>query len=104
LKLGENAIGADGFWGLVRSPEASLAFLALLATLLFVECFGGGASPSATGTTAGGHSGWEHDGRSPGENTASGSIVESRAEAETLRDQPSNLNQRQPVPPDFGVT
>ncbi|MDQ4003968.1 MAG: hypothetical protein M3259_09060 [Actinomycetota bacterium] len=30
--------------------------------------------------------------------------METRAEAETLRDQPSNLSQRQPVPPDFGVT
>ena len=38
----------------------------------------------------------------PGENTAGGSTVETGAEAETLRNQPFNLNQRQPVPPDFG--
>ncbi|MDQ3999878.1 MAG: hypothetical protein M3283_02490 [Actinomycetota bacterium] len=29
--------------------------------------------------------------------------METGAEAETLRNQPFNLNQRQPVPPDFGV-
>ncbi len=46
LKLGENAIGADGFWGLVRSPGASLAFLALLATIHFVAGFGGGSKPN----------------------------------------------------------
>lgn len=42
-------------------------------------------------------------GGAPGENTAGGSTVETGAEAETLRNQPFNLNQRQPVPPDFGV-
>ncbi len=31
---------------MVRSPEASLAFLALLANLLFVACFGGGSKPN----------------------------------------------------------
>jgi hypothetical protein len=46
FKLGENPIGADGFWVLVRSPEASMAFLALLATLLFVACSGGGSKPN----------------------------------------------------------
>ena len=41
-------------------------------------------------------------GGAPGENTGGGSTVETGAEAETLRNQPFNLNQRQPVPPDFG--
>jgi hypothetical protein len=42
-------------------------------------------------------------GGAPGENTAGGSTVETGAEADTLRNRPFNLSQRQPVPPDFGV-
>ena len=51
-----------------------------------------------------GTAGGSTTGGAPGENTASGWTAETRAEAETLRDQPSNLNQRQPVLPDFRVT
>jgi hypothetical protein len=37
----------------------------------------------------------------PGGNTAGGSTVESKTGAEALEDSPFELNQRQPVPPDF---
>jgi Lamin Tail Domain len=94
-----NAIEGSGFRRLVRNPSSFLALL-LLATLLIVTGCGGGGEqaqkaqppPPAPADKAGG---------APAANAPGGSTVESPTSAETLEDSPFELNQRQPVPPDF---
>lgn len=79
---------------MVRNPSSFLTLL-LLATLLLAGCGGGGdqaQQPPAPANKAGG---------APAANAPGGSTVESTTSAETLKDSPFELNQRQPVPPDF---
>jgi len=81
-----------------------ISLLVLASLILVAGCGGGGEqaqqpptpppgdAKGGAGTTPGG---------APGGNTAGGSTVESKTGAETLEDSPFQLNQRQPVPPDF---
>ena len=101
-RIGENAIGANGFGGLTRNRGMFL--LLVLATLLIAGCGGGEEAqepPPATPPEGAKGGGATSPAGAPGGNTAGGSTVESKTGAEALEDSPFELNQRQPVPPDF---
>ncbi len=86
-----------------------LSLLALTALLLLVAGCGGGGDqaqkapepPATPPKDAKGGGGTTPPAGAPGGNTAGGSTVESKTGAEALEDSPFELNQRQPVPPDF---
>jgi hypothetical protein len=102
----ENAIGESGFRGSVRSPVAVLAVLALSTFLLLAGCGGGQTAqeaqppPTPPKETAPGVPKGDPKGGPVG-NVPGGSTVEAKTDAETLEGSPFELNQRQPVPPDF---
>ena len=88
----------------------SLSLLILAVFVLVAGCGGGGeekaqkaqeppATPPEDAAKGGG--GTPPPAPAPGGNTAGGSTVESKTGAEALEDSPFELNQRQPVPPDF---
>jgi hypothetical protein len=112
----ENAIGESGFGVMVRSPGSVLVVL-LLAIIFFVVGCGGGdqaqkaeppptppegkaADQKAADPNGGGAPKGDPKG-APGGNAAGGATVQSTSDAETLEDSPFELNQRQPIPPDF---
>jgi len=117
----ENAIGESGFGVMVRSPGSVLVVL-LLAIIFFVVGCGGGdqaqkaeppptppedkaadpkaADPKPADPNGGGAPKGDPKG-APGGNAAGGATVQSTSNAETLDDSPFELNQRQPIPPDF---
>ncbi len=118
----ENAIGESGFGVMVRSPGAVLVVL-LLAIIVFVVGCGGGdqaqkaepsptppedkaadpkaADPKAADPNGGGGAPKGDPKGAPGGNTARGATARSMTNAETVEDSPFELNQRQPIPPDF---
>ncbi len=104
--MGENAIGGNGFASLTRDRGTVLASLLVLATFVLISGCGGGNEQAqkaqelpATPPESGGAT--TPPPGVPGGNTAGGSTVESKTGAEVLEDSPFELNQRQPVPPDF---
>lgn len=101
--MGENAIGVNGFGGLTRNRGMFL--LLVLATLLIAGCGGGEEAqeppPATPPEGAKGGGGATSPAGAPDGITAGGSTVESKTGAEALEDSPFELNQRQPVPPDF---
>jgi hypothetical protein len=101
--IGEKAIGANGFGSSTRNCGTFL--LLVLATLLIAGCGGGEEAqeppPAMPSEGAKGDGGTTSPAGAPGGNTAGGSTVESKTGAEALEDSPFELNQRQPVPPDF---
>ncbi len=105
-RTGENAIGGNGFEGLTRN-RGTLLLLVLTTLLLAAGCGGGEQEqaqeppPATPPEDAKGGGGTTPLAVGPGGNTAGGSTVESKTGAETLEDSPFELNQRQPVPPDF---
>jgi hypothetical protein len=104
-RTGEDAIEGNGFGGLVqrsvRNPGSFLVLL-VLAILLITSCGGGGGREAPAPPPPGGaKSGGNIAGGAPVENTVGGSTVSAPTQAETVKDTPFTLNQRQPVPPDF---
>jgi hypothetical protein len=90
---------------LVWSPRSLLALLLLTALLLLAGCGGGEDKaqqpPPPDPPKDGAPKGGAPKGGAPGENAAGGAVVESKTDAEALKDTPFELNQRLAVPPDF---
>ena len=94
---------------MVWSPRSLPALLLLTALLLLAGCDGGEEKAQQPpppdhpkdGALTDGAKGGAPKGGAPGENAAGGAVVESKTDAEALKDTPFELNQRLAVPPDF---